>query len=369
MRLRIVIMSVVMGVLTTFASWLTLQPTLSVLLDLIARSSAALDPTVPTVKALLPLYLGFDVIIASGTIFLVLFVTIAAPLKRAEETIDQISKLEVDVSLATSGPLTARLRQALLRLAGALRTERETTVQQLTQLRQKNEQLGRLQAELVASDRLATVGKLASGVAHEVGNPLSGILGYLSVIRMLSKQPELLDVAQRIEAEVQRIDTIVRALLELGRPSRGKASAVDVRSVIDSCIQLLSAGSDFREVVIEVRSPPQLFLRAESGPLSQVIINLLINAAQAMGAKGRIVVTCSAAGAVGLVTIEDEGPGIAPVVLGQLFEPFFTTKPPGQGTGLGLAVSRHLLTQFEGQLTAANGERRGAKFTITLPAP
>jgi len=362
-------MSVVMGALTTFASWLTLQPTLSVLLDLIARSSAALDPTVPTVKALLPLYLAFDVVIASGTIFLVLFVSIAAPLKRAEETIDQISSLEVDVSLATSGPLTARLRQALLRLSGALQTERVTTQAQLTQLREKNEQLGRLQAELVASDRLATVGKLASGVAHEVGNPLSGILGYLSVIRMLSKQPELLDVAQRIEAEVQRIDTIVRALLELGRPSRGKASVVDVRSVIDSCIQLLSAGSDFRNVQISVEAPSQLFLRAESGPLSQVIINLLINSAQAMNASGKITVTGRAEGAVGHLTVEDVGPGIAPEVLAHLFEPFFTTKPPGQGTGLGLAVSRHLLTQFEGQLSASNRPGGGACFTITLPAP
>lgn len=359
-----------MGVLTTFASWLTLQPTLSVLLDLIARSSAALDPTVTTVRGLLPLYLSLDVLMASGTIFLVLFITIAAPLKRAEETIDQISSLQVDVSLATSGPLTARLRQALLRLSRALQAERETTQQQLSQLREKNAQLGRLQAELVASDRLATVGKLASGVAHEVGNPLSGILGYLSVIRMLSKQPELLDVTGRIEHEVQRIDSIVRALLELGRPSRGKASVVDVRAVINSCVQLLAARHDFQQVQVTVDAPPQLFLRAESGPLSQVIINLLINAAQAMNATGRIVVKARVTGQVGEVTIEDEGPGIAPDVLQQLFEPFFTTKPPGEGTGLGLAVSLHLLQQFDGQLVAGNREPGpGARFTIALPAP
>ncbi len=369
MRLQIALMSVVMGVLTTFASWLTLQPTLSVLLDVINRSSAALDPSVSTVRGLLPLYLALDVTVASGTIFLMLFVTIAAPLKRAEETIDQAFLKQTDVSLATSGPLTSRLRQALLRLSGALQTERDTNQAQLTQLRQKNDQLGRLQAELVASDRLATVGKLASGVAHEVGNPLSGILGYLSVIRMLSKQPELLDVAQRIEVEVQRIDTIVRSLLELGRPSRGKAGAVDVRGLIDSCVQLLSAGPDFRAVQITIDAPSPLFLRAEAGPLSQVLINLLINAAQAMSASGKIMITGSTEGKVGTLTVEDEGPGIPPEVLTQLFEPFFTTKPPGQGTGLGLAVSKHLLAQFDGQLTAGNRAAGGAKFTITLPAP
>ncbi len=359
-----------MGVLTTFVSWLTLQPTLSVLFDVIMRSSAALDPAVPTVRALLPSYLLLDVILASGTIFLVLFVTFDAPLKRAEETIDQISSLQSDVSIATSGPLTSRLRQALLRLSGALQTERVTNQQQLAQLREKNDQLGRLQAELVASDRLATVGKLASGVAHEVGNPLSGILGYLSVIRMLSKQPVLLDVAQRIENEVLRIDSIVRALLELGRPSRGKASVVDVRTIVESCIQLLSTGADFRGVQIEAAMPSPFFLRAEAGPLSQVVINLLINAAQAMNAPGRITISGSAEGAHGSLVFEDEGPGIATEVLKQLFEPFFTTKPPGQGTGLGLAVSRQLLSQFEGQLSAANRtEGHGARFTISLPAP
>ena len=120
----------------------------------------------------------------------------------------------------------------------------------------------RLQAELVATDRLATVGKLAAGVAHEVGNPLAGILGYVSVIRMRLKasdatgSAELTDLVDRIEGEVQRIDGIVRSLLELGRPSRGAASAIDVRTVIDSSVKLLGASREFEGVKIQLEAPP-----------------------------------------------------------------------------------------------------------------
>jgi signal transduction histidine kinase len=132
---------------------------------------------------------------------------------------------------------------------------------------------------------------------------------------------------------------------------------------------LLSAGRDFREVTVRIDAPPSLWLRAEPGPLSQVLVNLLINAAQAMGGKGQVTVRASEDGALGRIAVEDEGPGIPPDVLPRLFEPFFTTKPAGKGTGLGLAMSRHLLAQFEGTLEAANRPTGGAVFTITLPRP
>jgi C4-dicarboxylate-specific signal transduction histidine kinase len=169
---------------------------------------------------------------------------------------------------------------------------------------------------------------------------------------------------------VQRIDSIVRSLLELGRPSRGKAQPVDARTTIDSAVRLLGAGRDFSHVKTVIDAPESLWLRAETGPLSQVLINLLINAAQLMTA-GTITVRARVEGERGLITVEDEGPGFTPEVQARLFEPVFTTRPPGQGTGLGLAISRHLLAQFEGTLTAANREApaRGACFTISLPVP
>jgi C4-dicarboxylate-specific signal transduction histidine kinase len=312
--------------------------------------------------------LAGDVVILGGVLWLVLFVVVGGPLARAEEVVRQIAEQQGDVPVTGGGPLAARLHYALKGLQRALGAEREKNQKQLDDLTRSNERLVRLQTELVAADRMATVGKLAAGVAHEVGNPLAGILGYVSVLRMRSKDGALDEVLDRVEHEVQRIDQIVRSLLELGRPSRGRAQPVDVKVAIDSAVRLVSVGPLFSAIKVEVDSPSSVWMRAEIGPLSQVLINLLINAAQAME-KGTITVRISSESGRGVIRVEDEGPGLSAQVKPRLFEPFFTTRPPGQGTGLGLAISRHLLNQFDGDLVAENRPGGGAAFTISLPAP
>jgi C4-dicarboxylate-specific signal transduction histidine kinase len=285
--------------------------------------------------------------------------------ERIEKTVRDLAREDDE-----GGELLLRLDRALRRLALDLGEERRVNQSRLDELTRSHSELVKLQAELVATDRLATVGKLASGVAHEVGNPLSGILGYLSVLRMRQQgNAELIDLVGRIEGEVHRIDQIVRALLELGRPSRGKPQPIDVRPVIDSCVKLLGASRDFEGVKVDVEGPSSLWLLAETGPLSQVLVNLLLNAAQAMSGKGRIVVRTEQVAAGGHVVVEDEGPGLSAAAKARLFEPFFTTKAAGKGTGLGLAVSRHLLSQFEGGLEAGDRPGGGARFTIALRAP
>lgn len=369
MKSRIAIASVAIVLLVSGATWFVVGPMVSVLLQALAAHPTALAEPVAKWRSTFVLLAALGTVSASGLVFLVLYFMFGVPLARAAVTVEQIADEYTDIDVRGGGLLT-RLDRSLRRLASALRDERAQNQAQLDSLKASNEQLLRLQAELVAADRLATVGKLASGVAHEVGNPLAGILGYLSVIRMRAKgNAELGEVVDRIEHEVQRIDQIVRALLELGRPSRGRAQPVDVRPVVDSCVQLLSAGREFREVTVRVEVPESLWLRAEVGPLSQVLVNLLINAAQAMGGKGQVTVRAGEDGAVGQIVVEDEGPGLPADLLPRLFEPFFTTKPAGKGTGLGLAVSRHLLAQFEGTLEAGNRPTGGAVFTITLPKP
>jgi C4-dicarboxylate-specific signal transduction histidine kinase len=367
MKLRVAIASVVIAVLVAAATWGAILPLLKLLAG--AAEPRLLDAGGIDWERLVPLLVGLSLVASAAAVFLVLYLAVGLPLSRVEDTIDQIASENVTVAVQ-GGPLVARVARALRRLSAELNEERARSRTQVAELERRNEELLRLQAELVAADRLATVGKLASGVAHEVGNPLSGILGYLTVLRMRAPEnPGVAEVVDRIEHEVKRIDQIVRGLLELGRPSRGKAQPLDVRPVIDSCVRLVSAGQDFREVQVTVDAPDSLWLRAESGPLSQVLVNLLINAAQAMNGRGRLVVRACAGDDRGTISVEDEGPGLSEEVRAHLFEPFFTTRPPGQGTGLGLAVSRHLLTQFEGALSAANRPEGGAAFTITLPRP
>ncbi|MDP1822981.1 MAG: ATP-binding protein [Archangium sp.] len=353
MRLRLLVTSLLIAMVTVAPTWLSLQPLLKRALQADAWQRAS------------TLVLSLDFGLATLVVYLVLHFTVGRPIERIETTVKDLARDDQE-----GGGLLLRLDRALRRLALDLREERRLTRSQLDELSASHGALVKLQAELVANDRLATVGKLASGVAHEVGNPLSGILGYLSVIRM--RQPEnaeLLDLVARIELEVQRIDQIVRGLLELGRPSRGKAQPIDVRPVIDSCVKLLGASRDFEGVQVDVEGPSSLWLLAETGPLSQVLVNLLLNAAQAMSGKGRIVVRAEQSDGAGRVVVEDEGPGLSAQVKAHLFEPFFTTKAAGKGTGLGLAVSRHLLSQFEGQLEVGDRPGGGARFTIGLPLP
>lgn len=330
MKWRLFFATLAITGLTVGATWLTLQPVL-------ARAARGAEW-----RQASTLVFSLDLVVGALLVFLILNVFIGRAVERAEAAVRKRWGAEV---------------------AG----EREVNERRLSELTRSNEALLRLQAELVAADRLATVGKLAAGVAHEVGNPLSGILGYLSVLRMRAKDnAEVQDLLTRVEAEVQRIDTIVRSLLELGRPSRGKAEPIDVRPVVDSCVRLLGAGREFKNVRVKVEGPAALWLRAEPGPLSQVLVNLLINGAQAMGGQGELTVTLEDAGRV---VVDDSGPGISAEVKARLFSPFFTTRPAGEGTGLGLAVSRHLLAQFEGTLELADKPPPGARFVITLPAP
>lgn len=330
MRWRLFFATLVITALTVGPTWVSLQPVL-------ARASRGAEW-----QRADSLVLGLDLAVSALLVFLILNVFIGRAVARTEAAVKRRWGAEIAV-------------------------EREMNERRLEELTRSNETLVRLQAELVAADRLATVGKLASGVAHEVGNPLSGILGYLSVLRMRAKDnAEVQDLLTRVEAEVQRIDSIVRSLLELGRPSRGKAQPVDVRPVIDSCVRLLGAGREFQNVRVKVEGPGALWLRAEPGPLSQVLVNLLINGAQAMSGRGELTIALEEGGRI---VVDDSGPGIPAEVRARLFAPFFTTKPAGQGTGLGLAVSRHLLAQFEGTLELADKPTPGARFVITLPVP
>jgi two-component system NtrC family sensor kinase len=370
-KLRVASIAFLLAVVSTGASWLTLQPSLAALLEFAQREAPLKAlPLVTRVKLLLPFTLGIVVFAVAALSFIIIHFTVGRPLERTERAIDQLSRLELDVSLDSGGPLLSRLQRALVRMAEALQTERALTAQRMEELKDANEQLVRAQGELLASDRLATVGKLAAGVAHEVGNPLSGILGYLSVMASRAKdKPELAEMVGLIEAEVLRIDQIVRSLLDLGRPARGKPGPLDVSATVTSCVKLVLNGSELSQVSVQQDIEPGLFVLAESGPLSQVLINLVLNGAQAMAGKGTLLVRARKEDGRGVIEVKDSGPGFSAEVKAHLFEPFFTTKAAGKGTGLGLVVSAHLMTSMGGKLRADNAPEGGAVFTLELPVP
>jgi signal transduction histidine kinase len=263
---------------------------------------------------------------------------------------------------------------AFERLAGALGAERARLAEKVTELERANEALVAARASLVRAERLATLGRLASGIAHEVGNPLGAIGGYVELARDRLRagdagRAEADDFLARVGAEAQRIDRTVRDLLDLARPAEALLGPVDVAAPVEAALRLARVQARFKGVEVEVALPPGLpAVFADARRLAQVFLNLFLNAGDAAGAAGRVRIGARTEGEAVLVEVEDDGPGIAPEDLPRIFEPFFTTKPAGQGTGLGLAISQGIVESFGGELVAANAPAGGALFTVRLRA-
>jgi signal transduction histidine kinase len=264
---------------------------------------------------------------------------------------------------------------AFERLAGALGAERARLAEKVAELERANEALVAARASLVRAERLATLGRLASGIAHEVGNPLGAIGGYVELARDRlgaggdAGRAEADDFLARVGAEAQRIDRTVRDLLDLARPAEALLGPVDVAAPIEAALRLARVQARFKGVEVEVALPPGLpAVAADARRLSQVFLNLFLNAGDAAGAAGRVRIRARTEGGAVAVEVEDDGPGLAAEDLPRVFEPFFTTKAAGQGTGLGLAISQGIVESFGGELVAANAPAGGALFTVRLRA-
>jgi len=219
------------------------------------------------------------------------------------------------------------------------------------------------QAKLVQSEKLAGVGRLAAGVAHEINNPLAVILGNTR-LALRKAEGVLQEDLQVIEDETLRAKHIVDGLLDLSRPVQLELERLDLRALCDDVIGRLRETGALDRVEVEVTG--QAALEGSAPRLRQVLLNLVTNAAEAAGPGGRVRVALEATPAGARVRVRDSGAGLDPAALGRLFEPFFTTKP--RGTGLGLAISQGIVRAHGGTLEAETLESGGAQFTVELPA-
>jgi C4-dicarboxylate-specific signal transduction histidine kinase len=269
-----------------------------------------------------------------------------------------------------SGHGLSRAAVAFERVAAALASERVRLAEKVAELERANADLVRARASVVRAERLATLGRIASGIAHEVGNPLGAITGYVELARdrlRSGAREESDDFLRRIGEEALRIDRIVRDLLDLARPAGAALGPVALAAPVDAALRLARVQGRFRGVEAAVALPPDLpAVLADERRLAQVFLNLFLNAGDAMGGAGTVRVSAAVRDGRVEVEVADSGPGIAPGDLPRVFEPFFTTKAGGQGTGLGLAVSQGIVESFGGELRAANGAAGGAVFTLAL---
>jgi two-component system, NtrC family, sensor kinase len=265
--------------------------------------------------------------------------------------------------LPEGGDAVGRVSAAVNRLAQRLRDERGRTRAQIVELESSNQQLRAAREDLQRSERLASVGRLAAGVAHEVGNPVSALIGYAALMReRLQQGKDVSEYAERVEREANRIDRILRDLLDLARPREVLLVPVDLRRAVSLAQSLIEPQPVWRGVKLQVELPAQLpQVLGEDHYVVQVLVNLFANAARA-GARN-VHITARAEQDQLLLELADDGPGLSPEALERLFEPFFTTAAPGQGTGLGLALCHATMERIGGGISARNGEQ-GAVFSL-----
>ncbi len=280
-------------------------------------------------------------------------------------------RLEVPSSAAREiGELGASLRtmtERLLREEDALRRKVDEVEQAKRDLEQAHDRL-------VRSERLASVGRLAAGLAHEIGNPIAALIGMQDLlIDGGLDEREQRDFVERMRKETERINKILRDLLQFARApgvtSSSLADPGDVEAAVHDTAALVAPQRSMKEIELALDVYPDLPRVALSREhLVQVLLNLVLNAADAIGDGGRIVVRAQPTDDGARIAVEDDGPGVAEEVRGRLFEPFVTTKDVGKGTGLGLAVCRGLVEAAGGTVALDATFEGGARFVVDLPA-
>jgi PAS domain S-box-containing protein len=238
-----------------------------------------------------------------------------------------------------------------------------------------------LEKQLIHAQKMESIGMLAAGLAHEVGNPLTSISSLVQVIQRTTDDEFTKEKLELIKSQITRISKIIRDLVDFSRRSAFEVQLTDVNKNLHDAVEIVRVGKKAKQVSFQEslnRGMPMLRLVPDQ--IEQVFINILINAVDAINersaaasAAGKeqaakmITVTSDIEDEDIVVTIEDTGRGISEEHLPQIFEPFFTTKKVGEGTGLGLWVSYGIIKSFQGNIKADSAEGRGTVFTITLP--
>jgi two-component system, NtrC family, sensor kinase len=280
----------------------------------------------------------------------------------------------------TSGRITSRGHDELSELAVAMNGMAEELAAIQGSLRQESEARLLALEQLRHADRLATIGKLASGIAHELGTPLNVVGGRARMIqRCAGIDEDSAKNARIISEQSERMTTIIRQLLDFARAAESRKQSSDLRLLVEQASHLLAPMAKKKSVEIRTELPNlSVMLDLDQNQIHQVLTNLIVNGIQAMANPGTVTVRlalcertdeghCEPATKVALITVSDQGTGILEAVLPHIFEPFCTTKDIGEGTGLGLSVAWGIVREHGGRIYARNLEQGGAEFSVELP--
>jgi signal transduction histidine kinase len=238
-------------------------------------------------------------------------------------------------------------------------------------LRRQMAELQSTQQQLIQSAKLAAIGELAAGVAHELNNPLTVILGKTGLLLRETKAGTTSEAKlSDIEREAMRAGKIAQNLLDFARRREPKHEPLDLNRLVERVLDLLQAKLRGRPIQVETVLDPRLgAMLGDADQLTQVLINLAGNAIDAMPSGGRLTIAtrAQADSDTGVLVVSDTGLGMAPEQLARIFEPFYTTKPEGSGTGLGLSITQGIIASHRGELTVDSAVGQGTTFTVRLP--
>lgn len=295
---------------------------------------------------LLYVFLYGSVLIAFGVILLGR--NVIEPVRRLREATSQVAAGDLTTNVPVAGPgEIADLANSFNAMTDALQKGRD---------------------EIIRSERMASVGHLSAGMAHEIGNPLGAVLGYLELLKSELEPGRSLEMVEHSLVEISRIDHLVKELLDYAVPAGGELGIVDPADVLREVILTLSHQAAFESIEFSVECPEKLgMVRIDSHKLMQVLVNLMVNAKDSMEDSIRIQVSASRQGQYAEIAVRDEGCGIPDDVLPHIFDPFYTSKPQGKGRGLGLTICQSIITEAGGKLVARSRKDAGTTFTIILP--
>jgi signal transduction histidine kinase len=299
---------------------------------------------------------GAGAVAICGALLVVLTYTVQRPMVELQQKIAQLGNGDLNVAVSFShrndeiGDLGRNFNQMVV------------------QLRESRAEIERLhRTQMSRAEHLATLGEMATGLAHEIRNPLAGIAGVIEIIgRDLPSTSPARAVVKDVRQEIARINHIVTDLLQTARPHPPTVRKSDLNITVEHAVMLGRQQAMAKSVEIELHKDSTLpEVEHDGDQIHQVLLNLLLNSLQAIDSNGKITVTVKPQGSMAVVEVSDNGRGIAPDHLPNIFRPFYTTK--GDGTGLGLSLARRIVEDHHGRIDVSSALGKGTTFAVVLP--
>lgn len=324
-------------------------------------------------------YFAIDFILLLGFGAFILSRIVVTPISRLLAATEKIIDGQYGQRISVSGSAElARLAESFNEMSATLQNKDHEVTAHVAALEKANADLRQAREETLRSEKMASIGLLAAGMAHEIGTPLASIMGYAELLP--SEQPDsaaIQDYSQRIAEGCVRIDRIIRGLLDYSRPHSNCVGAADVRRLVGETVDLLTQQGAFKLITVTSwfaeALPPAL---VDSHQLQQVLINLMLNSRDAMPKGGKLAIRGTIDSSLTLpgysagcvrIDVLDNGAGIPVEHQKRIFDPFFTTKAPGKGTGLGLAISARIIEGMGGRIVVKSQPGKGSCFAMLLP--